>query len=74
MYGQEAAPVGSDMYKARIAAGLDAYGLPPQQVQQLKATNQYVAPPSDNTNNLSNFASNARQVLGTDVEPVYAQN
>jgi hypothetical protein len=44
MYGQEAASVGSDMYNARLAAGLDAYGLPPEQVAALKAAGKYVDP------------------------------
>jgi hypothetical protein len=44
MYGQEIAPINSDMYNARIAAGLDAYGLPPQQVAALRAAGQYVEP------------------------------
>ena len=44
MYGQERAPIGSAMYNARIAAGLDAYGLPPAQVQALKATGKYKEP------------------------------
>jgi hypothetical protein len=38
------APVGSAIYNARIAAGLDAYGYPPAQVAALKAAGQYIEP------------------------------
>jgi hypothetical protein len=44
LYGQSVAPVGSALYNARIAAGLDAYGLPPRQVEALKAAGKYVDP------------------------------
>lgn len=40
----EAAPVGSATYNARMAAGLDAYGYPPAQVEALRATGQYREP------------------------------
>jgi hypothetical protein len=40
---QPAAP-GSDTYKARMAAGLDAYGYPPAQVEALRASGQYREP------------------------------
>ena len=39
------APVGSAMYNSRIAAGLDAYGLPPEQVAALRAAGNYLEPP-----------------------------
>jgi hypothetical protein len=44
LYGQSVAPVGSALYNARIAAGLDAYGLPPAQVEALKAAGKYREP------------------------------
>lgn len=39
-----AAPVGSAMYNSRIAAGLDAYGYPPEQVAALRAAGNYIEP------------------------------
>jgi hypothetical protein len=38
---QQAAPVGSAQYNARIAAGLDAFGFPPEEVAKLKAQGLY---------------------------------
>lgn len=38
---QTAAPVGSEQYNARIAAGLDAFGFPPEEVAKLKAQGLY---------------------------------
>jgi hypothetical protein len=50
-----AAPVGSETYKARMAAGLDAYGYPPAQVEALRASGQYREP----TTSLSDIAQAA---------------
>ena len=38
---QQAAPVGSAQYNARIAAGLDAFGFPPEEVARLTAAGLY---------------------------------
>ena len=38
---QQAAPVGSAQYNARIAAGLDAFGFPPEEVARLTAQGLY---------------------------------
>jgi len=38
---QQAAPVGSAQYNARIAAGLDAFGFPPEEVAKLTAQGLY---------------------------------
>jgi len=51
---QPAAP-SSDTYKARMAAGLDAYGYPPAQVEALRASGQYREP----TTSLANIAQAA---------------
>lgn len=40
---QQAAPVGSAQYNARIAAGLDAFGFPPEEVARLTAQGLYGA-------------------------------
>lgn len=40
---QQAAPVGSAQYNARIAAGLDAFGFPPEEVAKLTAQGLYGA-------------------------------
>jgi hypothetical protein len=41
---QAEAAYGSDLYKARIAAGLDAYGFPPAEVVKKRALGTYVEP------------------------------
>jgi len=50
------APAGSEMYKARMAAGLDAYGYPPEQVKALKAAGKYREP---NEGGLNQTADNS---------------
>lgn len=52
---QPAAP-GSDTYNARMAAGLDAYGYPPAQVEALRQSGQYREPSSTPLSNITQTA------------------